>query len=107
MSDTRIAKRLTETTETDTGETAELTVTAKPATVASEKKEAADIKAYIKLVVSNGAQIRRAWARWGRQPTELELRAEVLCGASASNAEVRTRMNELRASDSMVQASQN
>lgn len=59
----------------------------------------ADRKAYTKARTDAYKAGNRAWARWGRTPSALELRAEVLCGASASNDEVRTRIKELRASD--------
>ena len=59
----------------------------------------ADRKAYTKARTDAYKAGNRAWARWGRTPSALELRAEVLCGASASNDEVRTRIRELKASD--------
>jgi hypothetical protein len=59
----------------------------------------ADRKAYTKARAAMYAAGNRAWARWGRTPTMLEVRAEVLGGQGKSNAEVRGIVRGLEASD--------
>lgn len=59
----------------------------------------ADRKAYTKGRAAMYAAGNRAWARWGRTPTMVEIRAEVLEGASATTADVKARIKELAKSD--------
>ncbi len=64
----------------------------------------ADRKAYIKGRTSLYQAGNRAWARWGRTPTALEVRAEILEGGNATTDEVKARIKELQASDAKLQA---
>lgn len=70
-----------------------------PPSHTAESIRAADLKAYTKARVSAQTAGHRAWARWGRTPTAIELRAEVLAGTGKSTAEVRTIIRDLQASD--------